>query len=147
MGLLDNRLCFVCGQENSGGLQARFQLDHAAGRAECRLVIPAAFQGWQDVVHGGIISALLDEVAIQACRGAGEELLTAELQVRFRQPVPVGVEVTVRGTLTARRGRIFEVASELEVDGVVHAAATVKVLQPRRETAAVSLPPAPGRPQ
>ena len=80
MGLLDNRLCFVCGQENSGGLQARFRTNPEAGRAECRLVIPSTFQGWQGMVHGGIISALLDEVAIQACHGAEEDLLTAELQ-------------------------------------------------------------------
>ncbi len=131
MGLLDNRLCFVCGQENSGGLQARFRIDPEAGWAECRLSIQATFQGWQGVVHGGIVSALLDEVAIQACRGTKEDLLTAELQVRFRKPVPVDVEVTVRGTIRERRGRIFVVDSELEIDGVSHAAATVKVVRPR----------------
>jgi uncharacterized protein (TIGR00369 family) len=131
MGLLDNRLCFVCGQENSGGLQARFRIDPEAGWAECRLSIPATFQGWQGVVHGGIVSAVLDEVAIQACRGTAQDLLTAELQIRFRKPVPVGVEVTVRGTIKERRGRIFVVDSELEIAGVSHAAATVKVVRPR----------------
>jgi len=130
MGLLDNRLCFVCGQENWGGLQARFRIDPEEGRAECRLKIPATFQGWQGMVHGGIITALLDEVAIQACSGSQKGLVTAELQVRFRRPVPIEVEVKVRGAIKAHRGRVFEVASELEIDGVIHAAALAKVMQP-----------------
>ena len=134
MGLLDNRLCFVCGQGNSGGLQARFQIDRQAGRAECRLIIPATFQGWQGVVHGGIVSALLDEVAIQACRGVGEDLLTAEIRVRYSKAVPVGVEVEVSGTVKRRRGRLIEVDSELVINGVTHATATVKVVQPRPES-------------
>lgn len=131
MDLGENSLCFVCGQDNGGGLRAHFLRDSKGGMAETRLVVPATFQGWQDVVHGGIISALLDEVAVQACRGFGREWLTAELQVRFRQPVPVGVELTVRGTVVARRGRVCEVAAELLAGDTLHASARVKVVAPR----------------
>lgn len=121
--------CFVCGPGNPGGLQARFETDAGTGSARCRLIIPPGFQGWQDIVHGGIVAALLDEAAIYACRSGDEHLVTAELTVRYRQPVPVGREVLVQASVTETRRRVFRVRSRLEIDGTVHAEAEARVVR------------------
>src|SRR5664280_1686427 len=52
--------CFACGDLNETGLRL---LPHLyAGGCWVELAIPERFQGWEGVVHGGIISTILDEV-------------------------------------------------------------------------------------
>jgi uncharacterized protein (TIGR00369 family) len=125
-----DRGCFVCGCENPGGLQASFCVDSAQGRATSRLQLDNRFQGWQDVVHGGILATLLDEVAIYACRSKGEQqFVTAEINVRYKKPVPVNSYIDLTGQIVEVRRRIYRVASRLEIDGVLHAVAEVRVMR------------------
>lgn len=120
--------CFVCGAENPAGLHARLETDRENGSASCQLEIDQRFQGWQGVVHGGILSTLLDEVAIYACRTRGEQFVTTEIKVRFRKPVPVGSRVILSGQIVEIRRRLYQVHSRLEIDGELHAEAEVKIL-------------------
>jgi len=121
--------CFVCGPDNPSGLQARLEVDTAAASASCRIELDSRFQGWRGVIHGGILSTLLDEVAIYACRARGEQFVTVDIHVRFRKPVPVGSNVDLTGMVKEVRRRIYRVDSRLEVDGVLHAEAEVRVMQ------------------
>ena len=58
MNISDNRYCLICGKDNPIGLKAHVQVDEQAHSATCRVAVPAEFQGWQGIVHGGIIGAL-----------------------------------------------------------------------------------------
>lgn len=120
--------CFACGADNPIGLHAQFEIDSAVGTASCHLVLDERFAGWHRVVHGGILATLLDETAIYACRGRGEQFVTASINVRYRKPVPVDslVEVTA-GIMDARR-KLFRVQARLEVDGSLMADAEVRVV-------------------
>lgn len=124
-----DRGCFVCGAENPAGLQARLEIDAESGSASSRVTLDQRFQGWQGVIHGGILATLLDEVAIYACRGRGEQFVTVEINVRYRKPVPVGATVDLSGRIVESRRRIFRVVSRIEVDGILHAEADVRVMQ------------------
>lgn len=119
--------CFVCGKLNQRGLHAEFEVDRTGRTSRCRLSLPDDYQGWQDVVHGGILATLLDEACIYACRSVGEQFVTAEITVRFHKPVGVGEELTVTGELLEQRKRICRVAAQILVDGVVRAEATARV--------------------
>jgi len=127
--VLADRGCFVCGSENPNGLQASFVVDAEQGRATSQLQLDQRFQGWQDVIHGGILATLLDEVAIYACRGKGEQFVTAEINVRYRKPVPVGSCVVLTGEIKEVRRRIYLVASRIEIDGVLYAEADLRVMR------------------
>lgn len=129
MELREEGNCFVCGRENSQGLGASFVLDPERGRAECRLTIPARFQGWEQVVHGGILATLLDEAGIYACRCFGQHFVTAELAVKYRRPVPVETEVTVAAEVVKRRRRIFTVLARILDGDTVCAEAEGKIFQ------------------
>ncbi len=122
-----DRGCFVCGQENASGLQAVFSCDKELLTSFCRLTIGDQFQGWPDIVHGGVIASLLDEACIYAGRALAETLVTAELSVRYRQPVSVGQKVTIRGEVVERRRKVLRVKARLEVDGDLCAEADAKV--------------------
>lgn len=119
--------CFVCGPNNPIGLKADFTTDIATCSSFAALQLPASFQGWQGVVHGGIIAALLDEACIYACRAKSDQCVTAELQVRYRQPVPVGAAVTVEGRLTDSNRKIWLASAQLKINNTLYAEATAKV--------------------
>jgi len=60
-----SRHCFVCGVENSAGLHMSFY-DVQPGVVEAQYTVPVHFQGYPGITHGGVISAMLDEVGGRA---------------------------------------------------------------------------------
>jgi len=103
--------CFVCGELNDQGLHVDLRV--AAGRAWTELTLTHHHEGWADVVHGGILAALLDEVMgwalfQQDCWG-----VTAQLGVRYKAPVTVGQRVRVEGWVTEVHRRILRTAGHV----------------------------------
>ena len=52
--------CFACGELNEIGLHLQLQLTPAHCHVE--LTLPDRFEGWEGLIHGGIVSTILDEV-------------------------------------------------------------------------------------
>lgn len=121
--------CFVCGESNAIGLKLRFETD---GRiVQTRFTPRPEHIGFKGVVHGGIISTLLDETMVWACAVQTKRFAyCAELTVRFLTPLRPGEEVIARGELTAnRRDKIFEAKGELRNPaGEIVATGTAKYL-------------------
>ncbi len=131
MQVVDDGNCFICGKNNPVGLKAVFIMDPDGRRAETTVRIPELYQGWQGITHGGIISALLDEICAQACICCGLDVVTSEIRIRYRQPVPTGSTVRVTGEITGERRRLVDVKGRLELDGVVMAEADVVMFRTR----------------
>lgn len=135
--------CFICGVENRDGVHVRYYETTAAdGTPEvlARLTGQPHHQGYPDRMHGGIITGILDETMGRAINiGAGQDAniqwgVTVELNVRFLRPVPLQVELTARGRITATDRRSFSAAGELYLpDGRVAAEATGRFAQLRLE--------------
>ena len=121
--------CFVCGVDNPAGLQIQLEVDVENGVASSRVILDQRFQGWQGVIHGGILATLLDEVAIYACRGQGQQFVTAEITVRYRKPVPVGSTIDLTGRIVESRRKLYKVESRIEIDGSLYAEAEVRVMR------------------
>lgn len=124
-----NRWCFACGPENPIGLKLTFTEEEDKYMA--RFTAGREHQGYDGVVHGGIVSTLLDEIMARYPYAKGLTSVTARLEVRYRQPTPVGVELTVTGRVVSQRGRIYEMAGTVALpDGKVTAEgkATVMIL-------------------
>ncbi|MDD2899975.1 MAG: PaaI family thioesterase [Desulfuromonadaceae bacterium] len=125
MQVLDDDNCFICGKNNPVGFKAVFDMDPERRRAQTTVRIPEVYQGWQGITHGGIISALLDEVSAQACMGVGLQIVTSEIRLRYRAPIPTGSLVTAIGEVVGERRRLVDVKSRIEVDGKIMAVADV----------------------
>jgi acyl-coenzyme A thioesterase PaaI-like protein len=100
--------CFVCGESNPLGLNLRFETD---GRTvQTRFRPRPEHIGFKNVVHGGLVATVLDEIMVWACAVPTRKFaFCAELNVRFLNPLPPGEEVVVTSELTAnRKNRIFE---------------------------------------
>lgn len=123
----EDSACFVCGEKNPIGLQAKFSVDVENFSSRTSVTLSDDFQGWQDVVHGGVLAALLDEACIYACRAKADQCVTAELQVRYRKPVPVGATVEVSGQLLDSSRKIWQASAQLKVENTLFAEAQAKV--------------------
>jgi acyl-coenzyme A thioesterase PaaI-like protein len=101
--LADN-YCFVCGQDNPKGLKIQVRYLEAEMTAETELFLPREYQGWADVIHGGILATLLDEMMAHAVWHFAGPGLTLSLEVRFHAPLQPGEIILVRGVLHTRNG-------------------------------------------
>jgi acyl-coenzyme A thioesterase PaaI-like protein len=90
------------------------------------------WEGFRGIVHGGVVSTVLDEAMSKAVVATGCEALTAELRVRFRRPVPSWEPLQVRGWVHHKTKRhIGTEASLTGSDGVEFAHAWATFLELR----------------
>lgn len=128
MEVSDNQCCFVCGPDNPVGFKARIEVDQDKRSAQCTLAVAAEYQGWQGMVHGGIISALLDEVSAYAGMTVGSTVVTGELTTRFLKPVPVEQEISVSAQVVKQTRRVVMVVAQLVMQGQLLASAEAKMI-------------------
>jgi len=109
--------CFVCGSDNPGGLQLRYECG-VDGTVNATWTPTNMCEGFRGIVHGGIVSTVLDEAMSKAVFATKCQALTCELRVRFRHHVTVGEPVRIRGWVVARQKRkITAEASLCTLDG------------------------------
>ena len=91
------------------------------GQTRTELSIPAVYEGYPGVIHGGIVAAILDEVGGRSQMEAFTRfMVTAQLNVRYRKPVPSKTPLVVIGNAGERKGRVAYAQSEIQaVDGEV----------------------------
>ncbi|MCW8859017.1 MAG: PaaI family thioesterase [Deltaproteobacteria bacterium] len=124
---VNDSACFACGQENPVGIKAQFSTDKEAQTSYATLALPDHFQGWLDVVHGGILATLLDEACAYACMTAVDQCVTAEIKVRYRKPVPVGETIEIYGQLTDKSRKIWVAQAQIKISGTLYAEAEAKM--------------------
>jgi uncharacterized protein (TIGR00369 family) len=103
--------CFGCGRLNPHGLRLRFDRDGDGVRAP--FTPRPVDEGYDGVVHGGIVATLLDEAMAWSCYAQDAWVVTATIEVRFRRPVAVGVPLRALGRVVRDRGRLLDAAGEL----------------------------------
>ena len=126
MKIEDDKYCFVCGNENPIGLHIDFTVNND-NSATAKIKVPQNFQGWKNIIHGGIISTLLDEVSIYACRNITLKSVTAEIKVKFKKPVPTNTEIILQAKVVESKRKLIMVKAQLLCEGNVYASAETKV--------------------
>ena len=105
----DDHLCFACGKGNPDGLHLEFE--SVGDDVRTSVTFPGKFQGYREIVHGGLVSTVLDETMVTLLNRMGYLALTAELSVRFREPVRVGERIVVTASLVEKRGKVFRLSA------------------------------------
>lgn len=105
--------CFGCSPVNPYGLQMEFFKDEE--EIVCQWNPDEHFQGFHDILHGGIQSTMMDEIAswvvFVLLDTAG---VTYQLNTRFRKPVHLSKGMlTIRASLVKQEKRVAEIAASL----------------------------------
>lgn len=115
--------CFVCGQRNHAGLQTRYRQE--GDRILTEFTGDERHQGFPGVLHGGILATLLDETMGRTALFERAWVMTGRLEVRYRNPAPLGEALAVRAWPTRVRSRSVEARGEVRTpDGTLLADAT-----------------------
>ena len=123
----DDGFCFACGQNNPIGLKLKFV--EIAGRYVAKCVMDKNYQSFNGVLHGGIITTLLDEAMGGYLFNLKQPAYTGKLEVRYRRPTPTGEQLTVSGWIAGRKRNVVEMRSEIALsDGTITAEATAKMV-------------------
>jgi acyl-coenzyme A thioesterase PaaI-like protein len=107
----NSKMCFICGLENPVGLHLHiYETD--PGVVETTYTAPEHFQGYPGVLHGGIVGALIDEIAGRSLMGRDPDnprfMFTAKLEVKYRKNVPVGKLLKIIGRAGKSKSRSAE---------------------------------------
>ncbi len=106
--------CFVCGDPavNPRSLQLRSYAEDGEVKAE--FMPQAEHAGYPDIVHGGILASLLDEVSIWAASLSAQSFcVTRELTTKFLKPVRPGERLFLAAKVI-ERGRLLTVEARIE---------------------------------
>lgn len=126
--LIDDNYCFACGKNNQCGLTLSFK--YSDGILTSEFTPSKIHQGYKDIIHGGIITTVLDEVMIQAAIAEGITPVTAEISVRFKKPLLAGESTIAEAEIIKKRTGIIEARSRLlrKSDSSVIAEAQAKLI-------------------
>lgn len=138
---LDNDHCFVCGMRNPFGLQVKPEIKNDGEFVRIECTPPEHLQGWADILHGGILSTLLDEaITYVGISTFNQHAVTAQLEVRFRKPAPTRVKLFVSAERIKVSRRLVEAKAEVTLsDGTLIATGVGKVV-PVNENFAPKMP-------
>jgi uncharacterized protein (TIGR00369 family) len=124
--------CIICGRDNPRGLHLQFSLAGDGG-VEASFDCQKVFEGYDNHLHGGVIAALLDGAMTNCLFAHGFLAVTAELTVRFRQPVAIGLPATVRAWIRQSSHGLHRMRAELLQDNQLLVSAKATFLDRRTE--------------
>lgn len=107
--------CMLCGTKSTFGLKLDFyhdQNDEVWAKAKGGI----HQQGYQGILHGGFIAALLDSGMCHAVFNKGIEAVTADINIRYLAEIPLNAEILIRGKITKSFLSLYKVEAELYVE-------------------------------
>ena len=110
----NSKMCLVCGLKNDFGLHAAFyELDNNELLATFHP--RETHQSYPGRLHGGIATAILDEMIGRAIRMTHPDIwgVTIEITTRFRKPLPTSGEIRAVGRITKVDRRTFQGTGEI----------------------------------
>jgi uncharacterized protein (TIGR00369 family) len=117
--------CFVCGLKNPFGLKMTFY-DNGIDETHCEYTIPARYQGYPGIAHGGVVAAMLDEAVgrVSMINDHNHFMMTVKMEIKYRQPVPIETPLALVGRMVKARGRLATATGEVRLpDGTIAAEA------------------------
>lgn len=125
--LMDNQ-CFACGRENAIGLH--LEINQTEDGVFAPIKLNRNFQGYNKVIHGGIVSTILDEMAVWAAYKNGHKAVTAELNMRIRKPMIADTDYIARGKVINVKYKLVLAQAEIkDLQDDIIACADVKLIK------------------
>lgn len=129
----NSKMCAICGMDNKYGVHAQFY-NMEDGSVMTKFKYKEEHQSYPGRVHGGLITAMLDEMGLRALwakEGNEKEMgVTISLDTKYRKPVPYNTELIGKGVLIKNNNKFFVVESEiLDTEGNVLANGTIKYIK------------------
>lgn len=120
--------CLVCSGANPYGLALQLE-EMKEGEIRASFHANAALEGYAGVLHGGIVATLLDGIMTNCLFAHGVAGMTAELRVRFREPVAIGPKISLCARIEEKHPPLYLLTAELMQGGCIKAVASAKFME------------------
>lgn len=110
----EDKTCFGCGEENSRGLKLKLSFDSDTKTVYGEYQATQELEGAPNIIHAGIVAAILDESMIAVNKYLDIVALTGELTIRYLQPAFINETLYIRGWYVKKNKRIIENRAEIE---------------------------------
>ena len=117
--------CVVCSFANAKGLHLEFDVTDD-GSVKADFQCDEAFEGYPGVLHGGVISSILDGAMGNCIFACGQAAVTVEMTTRFRHPVTTYSQATVSARIIRTSHPLYLLEAEIAQDGEIKATAKGK---------------------
>ncbi|MBF0198208.1 MAG: PaaI family thioesterase [Planctomycetes bacterium] len=119
--------CCICGELNPRSLGLSFK-ELKPGFVSAKFSAFKELQGYEGMLHGGVISSLLDAAMTHCLFAAGIKAVTGDLHVRFLAPVPHEAELDLLAYMSSSLSPLFYLKSEIRVENKLVAKAEGKFM-------------------
>lgn len=126
--------CVVCSLANTKGLQLEF-LSGEDGYITATFTCDRTLEGYPGVVHGGIVSSILDGAMGHCMFSRGQVAVTVEMTTKFRHPVVTNQQAIVSANITRFSHSLCLLEAEIVQNGKVKATAKGKFFNQGRKSA------------
>lgn len=110
----EDKICFGCGQENDKGLRLVLKFDDDTKTAYGEYAGTEFYEGPPNILHAGIVAALLDETMMTVNKYMDIMALTSEITIRYLQPAFIKENLYIRGWYVKKSKRMIENRAEIE---------------------------------
>ncbi len=104
-------MCFACGRDNPIGLKLNFRQEE--DKVIASFVPEEVHQGYPGIMHGGLVTTLLDEAMAKVMNLRNIVAVTATLEVKFRHKVQIGERLIIWGQLVEEKKKRCSIKSWL----------------------------------
>jgi uncharacterized protein (TIGR00369 family) len=126
--------CVVCSPSNTNGLQLEF-VSREDGGITAKFMCDEDLEGYPGVLHGGIVSSILDGAMCHCMFSRGQVAVTAEMTTKFRHPVVTNQQAIVSANVTRFSHSLCLLEAEIIQDGKVKATAKGKFFNQEKKSA------------
>lgn len=129
----NSRMCIICGLDNEYGVNAPFY-NMEDGSVMSVFQYKKEHQSYPGRVHGGLITAMLDEMGLRSlwAKELSKETfgVTLSLDTKYRKPVPYETDLIGRGIVVKETSKFLVTdASIMDMDGKILASGMIKYIK------------------
>ena len=111
------------------------RITHADGVSRCTITLDERFVGAPGICHGGVVSAIFDQMCGHAVVWSGHRALTIRLTIAYLRPTPLHQPMTYSARVARVEGRALWLEGDCTMDGKTITTCHAEFRQIDRDTA------------
>ncbi|MGL1955755.1 MAG: PaaI family thioesterase [Colwellia sp.] len=120
--------CMLCGTQSTFGLKLNFYSDQ---NSDIWVKTKGSIhqQGYQGILHGGFIAALLDACMCNLIFNKGEEAVTGDINIRYLAEISITSEILIQAKIIKNYFSLYKVEADLYVDQQLMATSNARFMK------------------
>lgn len=123
-----HRYCLMCGRDNPLSFGLKFIQDDS-GAVSTTFTGNCSLQGYTGIMHGGVLSALLDTAMAQCLLHQDIEAVTGELSVRYLEQIDCEESMLIRAWIDSSLPPLYHLKSQIIINDKVVCKAKGRFMQ------------------